>query len=37
MFTLQKAAVLRITAEQDVIFILVFYGKGEHSALMCKL
>lgn len=37
MFTLPKAPVLHITAGQDVIFILIFYGKGEHSELMCKL
>lgn len=34
---LQKASVSHVAAGQNVDFILIFYGKGEHSELTCKL
>lgn len=34
---LQKALVSHVAAGQNADFILISYGKGEHSELMCKL
>lgn len=37
MVMLQKAPVLHSRAGQDISFISIFYGKGEHSVLTCRL
>lgn len=37
MLMLQKAPVLHSRAGQGFSFISIFYGKGEHSELMCRL
>lgn len=37
MLMLHKAPVLHSSAGHEISFISIFYGKGEHSELMCRL